>query len=367
MKILFVCRAFGGVVDGIGRQAIFIMEEMISKGHEVNLITWDKDDAQGFYQMPKDMRWLKLNAKPEDKTNCVDYFKQLLSIRKHVRAINPDIIIGFQHRAFFPVRLACTGLSVPVLLSERDSVHQYRYIVGFLKRMFIVHSMVLADRITVQCPSYVKDYPFYMRHKIVVIPNLVLPAKIINSDETRDKNNKILLSVGRLCFQKNMTALVNAFIRISPKLPEWKLHIAGEGCERQQIEKIIIDANMADKVILLGAVKNVHELYASSHLFCLASWWEGFSNAIAESLACGLPCVAYEGCPGMKDLIEDGSTGQLAQGNGNVETLANALYSLMDDDVRREAMGVPARISMKQYTKDKVIILWSNLFKTVVP
>ena len=51
MRILFVCRNFHDMAGGIERMATWIMNEMNEKGHQVSLITWDKEDAVPHYEI----------------------------------------------------------------------------------------------------------------------------------------------------------------------------------------------------------------------------------------------------------------------------------------------------------------------------
>lgn len=364
MKILFSCRAFGNVAGGVERQAIYVMNDMIARGHDVHLLTWDEAGAEAFYEMSPKINWIKMNmGNYKVRASVLLRLKRLLFIRRTVRKIKPDVAIGFQYGAFITPRMACLGMGFPMIQAERNSVSLMDHTSAGKRRNRIFQSMRMADKITVQCPSYVTDYPDYLRHKIVVIPNPVFPAKnFANPEGDGNSKERILLSVGRLNYQKNMDALVQAFAKISPQFPQWILKIAGDGEDRTRLEQMLRDLNVENQVKLLGAVKDVPSLYVSSHLLCLSSRWEGFPNVIAESSSHGLPCVGYRGCAGMPDLIEDGKTGALAKGNGNIDSLAQTLSKLMADDKLRKQMGKAAIESMKQYAPDKMLDLWEKLF-----
>jgi glycosyltransferase involved in cell wall biosynthesis len=112
-------------------------------------------------------------------------------------------------------------------------------------------------------------------------------------------------------------------------------------------------------------VKDVSALYRASHLFCLASRWEGFPNALAEALAHGLPAVGYADCCGINELIEPGRNGLLAAGNGNVETLADTLGQLMANAAARQVMGAAAVESMRAYTPQAVFDRWEAVLAEV--
>jgi glycosyltransferase involved in cell wall biosynthesis len=119
-------------------------------------------------------------------------------------------------------------------------------------------------------------------------------------------------------------------------------------------------------VSLPGAIEDVGSLYRESHLLCLPSRWEGFPNVLAEALSHGLPVVGFEGCAGVRDLIQQGDNGLLAEGNGNVESLARCLRTLMEDDAMRARMGEAGIRSVEPYNPQHIFDMWESFFKEVV-
>ena len=71
MRILFVCRNFHDMAGGIERMATWIMNEMNKKGHQVCLITWDKEDAVPHYEISKNILW---NISQIPKTHLLQSF-----------------------------------------------------------------------------------------------------------------------------------------------------------------------------------------------------------------------------------------------------------------------------------------------------
>lgn len=82
-------------------------------------------------------------------------------------------------------------------------------------------------------------------------------------------------------------------------------------------------------------------------------------------MAAGVPAVGFKGGTGVEDLIQDGITGLLAE-NGDVDSLAAALRSLMNDASKRKIMGQQAAESMKQYEPEKIWNEWEALLKDVI-
>jgi glycosyltransferase involved in cell wall biosynthesis len=211
--------------------------------------------------------------------------------------------------------------------------------------------------------DYVQDYPTYLRDRIVSIPNPVNSAMALAKPEGESGKVRRLLSVGRLSYQKNQSVLVEAFTQIAGRVPEWQLVLVGAGEDEAKLKQLVAANGLADRVVFTGAVKDVERQYLDSHLFCLPSSWEGFPNALAEAMAHGLPAVGYAGCAGVGQLIADGKTGLLAQGNGSPDALARTLLALMVDDDLRRRMGAEAVASMAHYTPSVIFDRWESLFK----
>jgi glycosyltransferase involved in cell wall biosynthesis len=321
--------------------------------------------GEAFYAMDERIEWRRLElGDPKYRAGLGLRLRRAFKVRRILGALRPDVVIAFQEGTFRAVRLYGLGFRLPMIAAERNAPSRFDFVKqGSRGESFLW--LRLADCITVQCQSYRDLYPPVLRHKIVAIPNPVFPAPAQAAPASDEQAPQVLLSVGRLSFQKNQLALVQAFARVAARFPQWRLDIAGEGEHRAAVEAEIAKLGFNERVRLLGAVKDVSALYRASHLFCLASRWEGFPNALAEALAHGLPAVGYADCCGINELIEPGRNGLLAAGNGNVETLADTLGQLMANAAARQVMGAAAVESMRAYTPQAVFDRWEAVLAEV--
>lgn len=364
MRLLVACRAIDNMAGGVERMSSALMNEMVARGHEVFLFTWDEKHATSFYALSPQIKWTKLDTgNPFLKASLRTKIGRFPKIRGHIRRIRPDIILGFQQAPFLSMKLATLGMGVPVIAAERNSPTRLDHMSSGKYRHIIFNSFRLADGITIQCEEHKDGYPIYLHQKMVTIPNPVFPAPCQAKPDAKDVKTKILLSVGRLSYQKSPEVLIKAFAEIAEEFPEWELHIAGDGEGRAKAEQAIEKTNTKDRIKLLGAVKNTSELYCNAHLFSLASRWEGFPNSIAEAQSHGLPCVAFEGCAGMGAVIRNNKTGLLAEGNQSIESLKNTLKALMEDDKKRALMGQKAVQEMATYKPQRIYDIWESYLK----
>jgi GalNAc-alpha-(1->4)-GalNAc-alpha-(1->3)-diNAcBac-PP-undecaprenol alpha-1,4-N-acetyl-D-galactosaminyltransferase len=365
MRLLFVSRMFDRVAGGVERMAVNIMNAMVERGHEVSLFTWDLAEAEAFYDMRDSIRWHRLDMGHAGRTaGNLLRARRAVKFRRLVASLRPDVVIGFQHGAYLFAEVSLLGLDVPVILAERNAPDRFDHTSEGRYRRIVCQSMRPAAAITVQCESYVPRYPSYLRTRMVVIPNPVYKADGF-ARPADEKASRTLLSVGRLSFQKNQAAMIEAFALIAERFPEWRLRIVGDGEDRPALEALIEKQGIQRRVSMDGTTPDVSAEYQAADLFCLPSRWEGFPNTLAEAMAHGLPAVAYKQCAGADELIRHGTSGFLADGNGDPATLASMLAALMGRAEVRGDMGARAIKLVSKYDPEGVYDRWELLFQRV--
>ena len=368
MRLLFSNRTMD-MVGGVQRSISTVVNEMAARGHEVDLLTWDQGRAEPFFPISPEVRWHRLDLGDiAAKAGARLRMRRAAKVRELIRARRPQVLIVFRNPQFLVMRSYSIGLGIPAIAAERGAPSRFDHVPSGPRRRFIeFNALRLARRIVIQRESYRSHYPGFLRERLVAIPNPVYPASChAVPHRPNDEGRFRVLSVGRLHREKNHASLIRAFQRVSERFPEWDLVILGDGDLRPELERMVGESGLAGRVRLLSPAPNVSEWYAEAHLFCLPSRHEGFPNALAEAQAHGLPAVGFAGCAGVNELIEDGATGRLAPGNGDVPALAEALASLMSSHEEREMMGPAARKAMKALCPDAVMNAWERLFEDAI-
>ena len=356
MKILFYFFRLE-TPGGAERMLCRLASEMHARGHEVQIVSWDGPGSEALYPLAEDVEWHKLGFRP----GLGDKIRRTRALRRLYRDVRPDVFVGFVMSSDKTIYAANLGTGVPMIAAERNAPAMYGLKLGSVRQAFYFNLFRLCRKIMVQFEQYRSGYPVYLRDRIVAIPNPVTPASTFAQPGHDNAGIRTLLAVGRLVDQKQFEVLLDAYRLIADEFPDWRLRIVGDGENRGSLEHQMESLGLRDRVTLPGATGDIQREYVNAHLFVLPSRWEGFPNALAEALAHGLPAVGFADCPGVNNLIANGSNGLMASGIDDPQGLAHALRRLMADDKLRREMGAQAVESMEPYKPRKVFERWVAL------
>lgn len=150
-----------------------------------------------------------------------------------------------------------------------------------------------------------------------------------------------ILAVGRLDRQKDFETLLRAFALLSEGR-EARLIILGEGPLRRDLDSLIRQLGLEEKVSMPGFVENPFAFMARASVFAMSSRHEGFPNVLVEAMSCGTPVVSTD-CPsGPADILEDGRYGPLVP-VGDAVALAEAIGMTLDRPLPAEVLKARAQ------------------------
>jgi len=170
-------------------------------------------------------------------------------------------------------------------------------------------------------------------------PDRAAVRKSLGIDDAR----LVLIMVANLIPYKGHRDLMRALGRVNNSLPQpWVALLAGrdDGCGRE-IEREARRQGIAGRVRLLGSRTDVPALLGAADIGLLTSHQEGFSNAIIEAMAAGLPMVVTD-VGGNAEAVLDGVTGHVVAAR-HAAALGEAILSLANDPECAARMGAAAR------------------------
>lgn len=130
--------------------------------------------------------------------------------------------------------------------------------------------------------------------------------------------------------------------------------IIGAGQERNELERLIKEKDLLEKVLLLGQIPDAYKLLNAFDIFVLPSVKEGFPWAVIEAMAAKLPVVATN-VGAVPEIIEDGKNGFVVN-PGHPEKIAEKIQNLLNNDRLRQEFGIQAHQTVLfKFELDKMI------------
>jgi GalNAc-alpha-(1->4)-GalNAc-alpha-(1->3)-diNAcBac-PP-undecaprenol alpha-1,4-N-acetyl-D-galactosaminyltransferase len=325
-----------------------VMSELINQfvqkeGLEIHLVLYGiKRDI--FYPVPESVISHKPQFEFNSKRRLISTVRTLFFLRKTIKNINPVSVLSFGEFWNNFVLLSLIGINIPVVVSDRCQPDKSLGIMhDFLRKCLYPRAS------TIVCQTKIAK-EIYQRNlgelNYEVIGNPIREIKNIGLI----KNEKIVLSVGRLIASKNFDKLISIFASIDA--PDWKLVIVGDDALKEknmpQLERQILDLKLEGRIILAGKQKDVDTYYNQASIFAFTSSSEGFPNVIGEAMSASLPVIAYDCTAGPADLISNEQTGFLIPLH-NQKKFEEKLKLLMEDAELRHRFASNAQQKIKAF------------------
>lgn len=209
--------------------------------------------------------------------------------------------------------------------------------------------------------------------RVVVVPNGVDIQPYMDCDQPMDrdnfgydKNDIVLVYVGRIGPEKNLPFLLRAYAGVAQAVEQAKLLIVGEGPERENLEDRLNHMGLNKYVTFTGRIpyEQVPAFLAMADIFVTASASEVHPLSVIEALATGLPVLGIDS-PGVGDIIEDGINGQLVS-QGDISAYTAKLTRLIVDRELRIHLGAQAKLDSSSYAIDRTVGLLCDNYNEIL-
>ena len=278
---------------------------------------------------------------------------------KRMRTLKPQIVHFFLPAAYLVGAPAAIFADIPVRIMSRRSLNVYQRGYPFVQRIERrLHRKMTAilgnSRSVVRELSELEGVP---ANRLGLIYNGIDIARFTDAGTPAATRARLglgpqtltLVMVGNLIPYKGHSDLITALGLASAKLPhDWRLLVVGrdEGIAsalRAQATELRID----DKISFLDVRNDVPEILNACDIGVLCSHQEGFSNAVLEGMAAGLPMIVTN-VGGNAEAVLDGETGIVVPPR-DPEHLAAAIIRLADNPSLRTSFGSAARCRMAEH------------------
>ncbi len=298
-----------------------------------------------------------------------------------IRQRGVDLIHAHQYTPFFYAAVGrLPAARTPILFTEHGRHYpDHRRLRRVLANRFLLrrHDRVTAVGDFVKAALIANEG--IAAHRIDVIHNGIDPAPFGEIDPAArqaardglcrelqlDAATLVVLQVARFHPVKDHATAIEAFARVAPDVPQAMLLLAGDGPEREAMERLAADRGVASRVRFLGLRRDVPRLMQAADLFLLSSLSEGVSLTLLEAMATPLPIVATD-VGGNREVVAHGTTGLLSP-RRDAAALAENLTALLRDPARRDRMAAAARERfLAHFTQARMHQDYENAYRAIL-
>ena len=277
IRVCFIIPEFS--YGGAQKQCIFLLNALqLRDDVEVTLIR--------FRPGPLDylLRLDRLQIKYVDVSSNYD-LRVIFAVRRIVSESEADVIISWLRvsdvYSYF-VRLLRPGLKwIMTQRNSRPADSWLRPVRNILGRR--------ADAIAANSPGGVSYWERRNARGPLYLVNNIASS---NADERPERADQSVLYVGRLEQQKNVLTLVEAFVLTVKRYPDAKVWVCGDGSLRREMEAIVAEHGVRDRIEFLGFRTDAIEWMSRAKILVSLSDHEGMPNVLMEAVGAGCVVIA---------------------------------------------------------------------------
>ena len=351
MKILMLSWEYPPrVVGGISRVVHDLSHRLIKDGHDVTVVTY-RDGNVPYFEDDNGVKVYRVDNFMISPNNFIDWVMQLNfnMVAKAGEIISEngkfDVIHAHDWLTAYAAKtlkyaystpLTCTihateaGRNSGIQGEMQKYINDTEWMLTYESSEVIVNSNYMKNEL-----QRLFGLPF---EKINVVPNGVninLFSGIERDYDFRRKfamdNEKIILFIGRLVYEKGIQHLISAMPKILDNYHDSKLIIAGKGGMIDELKAQVDALGLGSKVYFTGylASKDVQRMYKCADVSVFPSTYEPFGIVALEAMLSGTPVVVSD-IGGLNEIVDHGVNGMKSYA-GNPNSLADSILTLLYD------------------------------------
>jgi len=235
----------------------------------------------------------------------------------------------------------------------------------------VTYAINSSDAVTAVSKSLKNDTlrNFQITREIQVIYNFIdpslygIPSPDCLKNQVAPNGEKVVVHVSNFRKVKRIPDVIDIFARIRKAMPA-KLIMGGDGPERPDAERKVLEMGLDNDVTFLGSIKNSSDVLACADLLLLPSETESFGVSALEAMVSGVPVVASN-AGGMPEVQENGVTGYMCD-VGDIESMADKATYILSDNERLERFREGARMKATEFSTEKIISQYEDLYQQVL-
>ena len=375
MKILMLTWEYPPrIVGGIARVVHDLSKRLIKDGHEVTVVTYREGDTP-YYENDKGVEVYRVDNYMITPNNFIDWIMQLnfnmVAKASELIAKNGkfDVIHAHDWLVANSAKALKQAYGIPLVStihateSGRNSgihdetqryINDTEWMLTYESTEVIVNSNFMKSHV-----QGLFGLPF---DKINVVNNGINLTNFSGIDRDYEfrrqyaaDNEKIILYVGRLVYEKGIQHLIAAMPKILNGYNDAKLIIAGKGGMLDELRQEAENLGLGNKVYFTGYLdaKQVQKMYKCADIAVFPSTYEPFGIVALEAMLAGVPTVVSD-VGGLNEIIEHKVNGMKSYA-GNANSIADSILTLLFDHQLCNNISKNAKAKVKeQYNWNKI-------------
>ena len=351
MKILMLTWEYPPrIVGGISRVVYDLSQRLIKDGHEVTVVTY-KDGDVPYFEDDKGVKVYRVDNYMINPNNFIEWIMQMNfnMVAKANEIIAKegkfDVIHAHDWLVAYAAKAIKNSYNIPIVATihateagRNSGIHDetQRYINDTEWMLTYEASEVIVNS------NYMKSelqrlfgLPF---EKINVVPNGINLTTFDGIERDYDfrrryamDNEKIILFMGRLVYEKGIQHLIAAMPKILSGYRDAKLIVAGRGGMIDELRAEVDALGIGNKVYFAGYVngKDVAKMYKIADVSVFPSTYEPFGIVALEAMLAGTPVVVSD-IGGLNEIVQHRENGMKSYA-GNANSLADSILEILYD------------------------------------
>ena len=367
MKILMLTWEYPPrIVGGIARVVNDLSKRLIKDGHDVTVVTYREGNAP-YFEDDKGVKVYRIDNFMINPNNFIDWIMQMNfnMIAKANEIIAKegafDVIHAHDWLVAYAAKTLKNSYDIPIVStihateSGRNSgihdetqryINDTEWMLTYESTEVIVNSNYMKREL-----QSLFGLPF---EKINVIPNGININMFNGVEKDYDfrrkyalDNEKIILFMGRLVYEKGVQHLISAMPKILAGYHDAKLVIAGKGGMLDELRAQVNSLGISNKVYFTGYMdsKQVCKMYKCADVSVFPSTYEPFGIVALEAMLSGTPVVVSD-IGGLNEIVEHGVDGMKSYA-GNPNSLADSILALLYNPQLADSVVKKAKAKVK--------------------
>lgn len=299
-------------------------------------------------------------------------------INKLIKKVRPDIVHLHSSKAGVLGKIASYFNRIPCIYNP----HGWAFSMNISDKKKVVYALI-EKYTSLFCNSIVniseyeyklaKQYKIASDKKMLTIYNGIdidrfSEEKFCRQDTIKElniPNNAFIVGmIARISEQKNPIKFVEVAKGVCEKIDNAYFILVGDGEQRNEVENLIEQYNLKDKVKITGWVSDIDKYLSIFDVAILTSKWEGFGLVIAEYMAACKPIVASN-VGGIPELIKHNYNGVLV--DDDVDIFVNSILEISKDEkLKQRYINNSKDILREKFSIDTLIKKHDELYTKLV-